>query len=148
MKTFKDKESRQWEVKITIGSIERVKGLTGVDLLEDSGEDLQKVTGNPLTFGPVLFALVKPQADATGVNSESFTDALAGDELLAAMEAFEEEYIDFFPNPRKRQLIRTALERAKKAENGLMDTIESRLPAVIDQLEERARAKLSSSLPE
>lgn len=78
----------------------------------------------------VIFALVKPQADAAGVSDQEFAAALGGDVVLAAQTAFYGELVDFF-----RKLGRTDLAKAVDAQRRMIDLAVARIETRIDRLD-------------
>ena len=145
MKTFTDSAGRTWTVSLTIEAAKRVKSLLGVNLLEldRPAGDLPSVAsakeGPPLLtrlgtdvilLCDVIFALVKPQADAAEVTDEQFGAALGGDAILAAQTALYEELVDFF-----RQLGRTDLAKAVDAQRRMIDLAVQRVETRIDGLD-------------
>jgi len=106
VQSFTDNEDRTWPVTLTIGSAKRVRGLLGLNLLEPcepdttaEGEGLPVLTRlgtDVMLLCDVIFALVKPQADQQGVTDEQWAEAMGGDAILAAQQAFYEELVDFF----------------------------------------------------
>ena len=108
MYTFRDSKSRPWTIELTVGAVKRVKALVGVDLLAiDDGDPplhTRLITDLALTCD-VIYALVKPQAEAAGVSDEQFGEGLGGDAIRGAVTAFLEALVDFF-----RQLGRPELE--------------------------------------
>lgn len=97
MRIFTDSKKADWSLDLTIGSIRRVKQLTGVDLLDaKDGRVLVELAENPIQTVDVLYAIVQPQAQARGMNDEAFGESLDGDSLRAATDAFIEELVLFF----------------------------------------------------
>lgn len=99
MKAFVDAAGRTWTIALTIDSVKRVRGLLGINLLEPEQGDppvLTRLGTDVILLCDVVFALVKPQADALGVTDEQFGAALDGDAALAAQTAFYAELVDFF----------------------------------------------------
>jgi hypothetical protein len=78
----------------------------------------------------VIFALVKPQADANGVTDEEFGAALGGEAILAAQTALYEELVDFF-----RGLGRSDLAKAVDAQRRMIDMAVARIETRIDELD-------------
>lgn len=108
MPVFKDDKGREWDVRITLATVRRLK---------DSGRDFYLLAENkfrryfelrqrPDELCEWVFEIVKPQADAAGVSRESFEDALTGDSLMEALKAFASAYTDFFPDPTMRSALR------------------------------------------
>jgi len=99
VKTFSDSASRQWTIQLTIDSAKRVRDLMGVNLLEpEAGEPplITRLGTDEILLCDVLYCLIKPQADALNISSEQFGQALGGEVILAAQNAFYDELVDFF----------------------------------------------------
>ena len=102
-------------MSITIGSIKRVKGLVEVDLLKlDEGDPplLTMLGIDVQTLVDVIFALIKPQADAQGVSDEEWAEARGGDAILDAHTAFHEDLADFSRSLGRKDLV-AAIEAQK-----------------------------------
>ena len=144
MKTFTDNAGRTWTVSLTIDAAKRVKGLLNVNLLEpEAGSPplLTRLGTDVILLCDVVFALIKPQADAAGVTDEQFAAALGGDVILAAQTAFYEELVDFF-----RKLGRTDLAKAVDAQRRMIDLAVRRIETRIDRLD--LEAAVESTLGE
>jgi len=99
MRSFCDRNGRAWEITLTIGSAKRVKEALDVDLLEPMKGDpplVAKVSADIELFCNVLWALCRPAAEVEKVSPETFSEALGGDAIGQAIEAFFAEWIDFF----------------------------------------------------
>jgi hypothetical protein len=116
MKTFKDREGREWLIDINIASIKRVKDLLAIDLLKLEGQELvEQLISDPCSLCNIVYVLCMEQADERGVSDEHFGRAMAGDAIDHATTAVLEEFVDFFPS-RKRPLMRQALARIQQIE--------------------------------
>ncbi|MDL5053360.1 hypothetical protein QQ056_07355 [Oscillatoria laete-virens NRMC-F 0139] len=139
MRTFKDTASRSWSLQINVDAIKRVRGLLQVDLLDIAdGKLIEQLASDPILLCDVIFAVIKPDADATGVTDMDFGRAMGGDCLEAATTAFLEELADFFPSS-KRQILRMALSKLREVDARVLALAEKKLngPALnarIDQL--------------
>jgi hypothetical protein len=112
MKTFTDNAGVVWTLSLTIDSVKRVKSLLNINLLEPEAGDpplLTRIGTDEILLCDILFCLIKPQADSLGVTDEKFGQALGGDAILAAQNAFYDELIDFFQK-------RGRTDRAKAAQ--------------------------------
>ncbi len=128
MHSFRDSEGRPWNLAINVSTVKRVRSLVGVDLYrlpEDGFKPLGELLGDPCKFVDVLFAIVKPDADAKEITDESFGAALGGDYIEKASDAFVEELIDFFPDERRRKALRKVIEKGKAIGEKLMDRAEA-----------------------
>ena len=123
MSSFQDGNGFQWTLTLNVPVMKRVKELTGVDLGELLGtnpENLAGLLSNPITFVDVLFAMVKPQADAAQITDEQFGAALTADSFEQAAETFVDAIIDFSP---RRQ---AAILRQKVAQQMMIQDTELR----------------------
>lgn len=130
MAKFQDTAGREWTVEITVQDVKRVRALAGVDLLgvaEEDGRLLASLATDPVALCDVLYALVKPEADRLGVSDEDFGRGLAGDAIEHATGALMEALIGFFPNPRDRKIMQTALEKVRAAMDLARDRVEADL---------------------
>ena len=120
MHCFTDTAGRKWELSLTIGAAKRVKGLLAVDLLDLAGGTPPLITRlhtDTMLLVDVIFAVLKPAADAAGVTDEQFGEALGGDAAWNAYQAFTAEIEDFF-----RQFHRPDLERTVAINRRMMET--------------------------
>jgi hypothetical protein len=116
MHVFTDATGRNWTITINVAALKKVKALTGVNLLElldNNLEGLSALLSDIVKLVDILYVLCKDQADALGVSDEDFGRALAGDSLEQAVDAFLEEFVDFFPNRRAREALRKMLSKGK-----------------------------------
>ena len=105
MKAFQDNAKRTWLVTINVAAVKRCRALVGVDLYGLVGggfEALKSLLADPVQLVDTLYVLCKAEADRQGITDEAFAEALGGDALDAATQAFVEELVDFFPDPRVR----------------------------------------------
>lgn len=155
MRTFTDSAGRTWTVSLTLDAAKRVRSLLDINLLDlESGEPplLTRLGTDVILLCDVVFAIVKPQADAAGVSDEEFGVALGGDVILAAQTAFYEELVDFF-----RQLGRSDLARAVDAQRRMIELtvkgIETRIEGLdiegeVEAILAETPGALSTSSPE
>jgi len=119
MRAFTDSAGRAWTLSLTLDAAKRVKSLLSVNLLElDKGDPplLTKLGTDVILLCDVVFAILKPQAEAAGVTDEQFGGALGGDIILAAQTAFYEEMVDFF-----QKLGRADLAKAVEAQRRIIE---------------------------
>ena len=109
-------------------------------LLTDLEDDL-------LLLVDVIYALVKPQADAQGVSDVDFGRALGGEAIAGAHEAFWRELADFFRSL-KRPAEARAIEKQLAVVNAAMVAAERRIDALdVDVLVAETAGGSSSSAP-
>jgi hypothetical protein len=142
MRTFQDTQGRTWSVTINVDAIRRVRGLLNINLLDAvEGKLLERLVSDPVLLCDILFALVKPEAEAKNVSDEDFGRALGGDVLDHATNALLEELVDFFPSG-KRTVFRKALDKLKVLEEMALETATRRLEST--ELEQKMAAALVS----
>ena len=130
MRTFTDTQGRVWTLSITVDTIKRVRALTGIDLLAVAGGDLlERLSSDPVLLADVLYAVVKPEADAKQISDADFGRALAGDAIGAATTALLNDLVDFFPAPR-RTLLAKALHKLGEVQTAALAAATQRLDAV------------------
>lgn len=138
MHSFRDTTGRVWCLSVTVGTLKRVRALTGVDLYAlscDGPEALGKFLHNIIQVVDVIYALVQDEAARHGIDDEAFGQALAGDALGAAVEAFVQDLVDFFPEPRRRETWRKVLEQSKVLQERLLARAEQEVGQVdLEQL--------------
>lgn len=144
MQTFTDTQGRTWTIAVTVDTIRRVRALTGTDLMAVlGGELIERLSADPVLLADVLYAVVKPEADARGVDDADFGRALAGDSVAAATTALLEGLVAFFPSPRAR-LLRQALAKLDAWQTAALSAAEERLAAAEVPLNQLAAAGTSS----
>jgi hypothetical protein len=69
---FVDAQGRRWEIEIDIPACRRVRNLVGVNLLTLDLPALMDRLADPITLCEVLWAIVQPEAAASGVREDEF----------------------------------------------------------------------------
>ena len=151
MRVFKDNAGRSWSVCINVDAIKRVRKLLDVNLLEIAGGQLiEQLAGDPVLLCNVLYAVLKPEADAQKISDEDFGRAMAGDAIEHATTAFLEELVDFFPSGRRRVLAK-ALGKLQTLQSRLLTLAEEQLdsPQIDAQIEQALKnsGNLSGNSP-
>jgi hypothetical protein len=105
MTTFTDALGRSWTIEITVSTLKRIRSIAGIDLMEAIGGNLlDRLVTDPILLGDVLYAAIKPQADERKISDDDFGRSLSGDAIDTATTALLEEFVSFFPMPRRRVL--------------------------------------------
>lgn len=135
MHAFIDNQGRRWTLEITVGSIKRVKALTGVDLyslIDDGAKKLAELLAEVVGLVDVMYALCEEQckAQTPPVSDEDFGRGFSGDALEAAGEAFVEEVIFFTPNRRARLALQSLTAKGKKVRDRLLTEVERQVEKV------------------
>ncbi|RMF95503.1 MAG: hypothetical protein D6727_10645, partial [Gammaproteobacteria bacterium] len=139
-KAFTDNAGRSWEIEINVAAVKRVRGLTGVDLLEVvEGTLIEKLVRDPVLLCDVIYAACKPQADERGVSDEDFGRSMAGDAIEHATTALLEELVSFCPSPRDRRNLGRVLEATRQVMEKARDLVEARLDGgALEEITEQA----------
>ena len=139
MRQFKDNAGRIWTVDINVTTLKRVRGLTGVDLMQViEGTLIEKFIRDPVLLCDVVYAVCKPEADSAKVSDEEFGKAMAGDAIEAATGAVLDELISFCPSPRDRANLGRVLQATRKVMDRARDLVEKKLDSgELDRLADR-----------
>ncbi|MBR4674203.1 MAG: hypothetical protein IKP00_07045 [Victivallales bacterium] len=117
MKIWHDTTGRTWATSINVGTIKRVKRLTGKNILDLAGGELAtEVMSDPCLLCDILYAIHQPEAEKQGISDIQFGESLAGDSIEEATDALMAELVDFFPNSQRRELLASAMKQAKEQE--------------------------------
>lgn len=146
MRSFTDAGGRVWELAITVGSARRARDKTGVhlySLIDDGAKALGALFDDPIKFTEVVYYLCKESASLT---PDDFCEAFTGDTLSAAADAFFEELVDFFPDPKARESLRKLKAKSKLLQVKLLEKTEANLDSLdLDSLAETMSASPGSS---
>lgn len=135
MRQFKDAKGREWSIEMSVTSARRAKGLAEVDFLRIADghiEGLNPVMSDAALLCDALYALCKPQADALGVDAESFGEGMAGDAISDATSALLGELVAFTPNPRMRAALQRVLNAVETAQALRLDRMEKELGPALE----------------
>lgn len=150
MATFLDNQNRKWTVEINLSTVRRVKTLTGVDILAEtgSGKLFERLANDPIMLCDVLYAVVQPQCEkaAPVVTDEDFGAALSGDSIATATDALLQGIVDFFPSAR-RALLQKILTKSKELDSAMMRASEEKVDAAMAELMSRISGATSGSSP-
>ena len=149
MHAFKDNNDRTWSVEINVATLRRVRGMIGVDLcrlVDDGFQPLADLIGDPVQLCDVLFCLCKDETDRQEISDEDFGRALGGDAITNAVDAFVEELIDFFPDPKLREQIRRVVKAAHQVRTKVLAHAEKLVDSIdVDQEADSLISSLTSS---
>jgi len=123
---FTDCKGRTWEIEITWTAAQRLKRETGLDIdsLVPKPGDAKEVSLQAyhdfITDGekifPVIWALVRPEAERLNITQDDFGGGFNGETFLAAGVTFTAALIDFFPNHLRKSLLAKVLEKGQAAQ--------------------------------
>lgn len=124
MRTFKDNEGREWQVRIDVNAVRAVRDALAVNLLtlpEQEFALLSRLTTDLVLLVDVLYVVCRRQAQERGVSDEAFGQAMYGDAIQAAADALIRETIDFFPDARRRAMLTKVIDKGQALGEMLMD---------------------------
>ena len=150
MRQFKDNAGRTWTVDINVATLKRVRGLTGVDLMQViEGTLIEKLIRDPVLLCDVVYAICKPEADARNVSDEEFGKAMAGDAIEAATTAVLEELVGFCPSPRDRANLGRVLQATNRVMDKARDLTEKRIETLTSESElDKLVSRMVPPIPE
>jgi hypothetical protein len=115
MHHFTDDRGQLWCVRIDCAALDRIQRETSIylpELLNDDLAPLAALLDDPLRIARVLYAACHRQAAERNVSFEDFASGLHGDHLAEAQQAFQGALCDFFPERRRREMLRLLFETA------------------------------------
>lgn len=143
MKQFSDTTGNVWAVSVNVGTVKRVKDLLEINLLDIAdGGVIDRISADPVLLCDILYVVCKDQADKDGITDVQFGQSMSGDVLDTALDALVGELVDFFPNPRRREILKQAWGKMRDLETKMMDKAEITLDGIeVDQMLEQMLEK-------
>ncbi len=145
MKIFNDTKGDGWQVEINTTVVKRVKTLLDINLLslaDDNFALLDRLSTDLILLVDVLYVVCCDQAKEREISDEEFGRRMAGDEIIAARDALIEELINFFPDARRRAMMKTVTGKAR----ALTETILNKGQAAITEVESLDTEAVASAL--
>lgn len=130
-RTFRDTRGRKYTVRITIPLLRAIRDELDVDLGTPDG--FFGLSSNALDVVNVLYLCVQDQASKYKLDDVGFGEALDGDTVAEAWQAFNEAYIDFCPGPQRkvlRRLMDTATELTQQKNESSLTKLDSLLESL------------------
>lgn len=146
MKTFKDTNGKEWTVTINTNALQRSKDLAQFDLLSvaDDPKNIGTLSNDPVKLVAILYAVCKPQAEASTITPEQFGEALgAGHVIDQATDALLEDLFSFFPKHRREPLTK-AYQKLKQLQGKAAELAVQRLES--PELMKQVEAMLSNAI--
>lgn len=154
LKTFSDGKN-QWSIEIGVGSIKRVLADTGLNLSLPHEPDADgRTLAERLVFDIVLqvdviWSLVRLQAEKLSISVDDFCHAMKADLMLAAVEAFQGEWIDFFQkmnSPVQAKIIQQARELRQELQTKGLAQVERIGQAKTDFITNQMKKEVDAAL--
>ena len=130
MATFTNTAGKEWDIKVHLGTIERCRDDTGINILEwgmeREGDEptetlLFRLRGDPILLGNIVWAIVR-EKDATEADRDSFMESLEGDALWDARVALEDSILSFTRGPERERLTKVRQTLGKMMDEILAET--------------------------
>lgn len=114
MKYFDDKNGNRWSIDLSVGHLLDIKSQLKIDLLDDGSQ----IPGDLSSWVSILYIVLEEQIEQRSMKPRDFAKLLGGEVLQVAVDAFMEEYADFFCHlaPAKAHLVRGLWQRLKELE--------------------------------
>jgi hypothetical protein len=139
VKTFKDKNGKEWNFEITIGVRRRVKERTGIDFFDvTAGEGLIAKLNEADAFCSVAWVLVEKQCLEAGITTpDEFFDLFDGHSGRQAIAALLDEVAFFLEalNHPLAVVFARGLQKAREAEPALREAMEKQIAAVEKEID-------------
>jgi len=145
--SFKDANGTQWDTSVTVGSIRRVKGVTGVDLANIFDEKVYgQLVSDPFMLIDVIVALIKPQLDERDVKEDAFAELCNGSTVELATESLMRSIAEFFPAPKRKPLLHI-WERSQESQLKMGELAIQKIDQVMDHQEKEMAEKVEKMDP-
>lgn len=158
MRSFNDSRGRSWQVDVNIGSVGRVKRMTGVDLMQQLDPASTEADPRPPLMarllddlpllGDVLYALVQPQAAALNVSEEQFLELLHGPAIQDAHSKLFAELVDFFQSLNRPELVTVLQVQIQTLERLMKQIRQATTPEMVTQAVDQILSPTSGPSPE
>lgn len=129
---FADEHGDAWDVKVTGGTIKRVKNMMAgengnpvniIDIINLKTDTARRFSSDVEFQVDLLWAVCHPQAVIRNVSAEQFAERLAGDAFGEAINRLLDAVVNFTPNAAVRANLRSILETMRREEKSLTDQI-------------------------
>lgn len=112
---YRDAKGRDWELVVTVSTLERCRDAGGYDPLRlvHDGE-MHRLVLDPVLLASLAWHCVEAEAKTRGVGRQEFVDAVRGDAIDALLDAWVDAFASFFPS-RKAAVIRLAASETRAA---------------------------------
>lgn len=114
-RVFTDGAGKTWEVRISVGTIKRLKA-NGIDLSKlTQFDEFQKFVSDVESIMDTVYLIVLPEAEKEGIGPEAFAERFeSGDTIVAVRNAFIEAWLNFGLPAEGRAVFRRALGKAQR----------------------------------
>ena len=142
MRLFQDIKGEGWQLEINTTVIKRVKSLLDVNLLSLADNNfalLDRLSTDLVLLVDVLYVVCRDQANERNITDEEFGRRMAGDQIITARDVLIEELVDFFPDARRRAMMKTVTQKARELTEAILSKGELAI-AEVEKLDTQAVA--------
>jgi hypothetical protein len=116
MAKFKDSKGREYELVVTVKTLQVCKAEKELDLaklLYPGSHEIQRITDDPILMCELCYLVSQHRLPTEQrIPIQDFYDSLAGDALDEAMGALLDSIADFYPRPEQRAFLRDLKAKA------------------------------------
>lgn len=148
---FTDRHGRHWDTTLTLLAARRVDNSDfkliykePLSILEPSKENLEALVGNVNLITAIVWAIVKPQADALQLDEDAFVDGIDGRTLNDMKEAFWGALADFFQE--RGTALSTLIQMQKRAQNRILTLLSAEQENMNQQLDSAVEQEFSNAM--
>ena len=158
MKSFRDREGREWTPAVTVGSIKRVRAALEIDLMQPQAGVpplVARLHVDPVLLIDTIYLLCKPEADARSLTDEEFGRAVGdGETAWQAYEAFAGNLVDFFRQLHRGELAQVMETYRRMAQEEIAKKLatvqraEEEITKTLEQAEQAAKEEITQKIKE
>lgn len=132
MHSFADSNGLTWDVAIDTEAIKAVRSRLSVDLLTlgRSPQAIAEFADDLVRVVDCLYVLCEQQAIDRGLTDQEFGRSFRADTIRAALEAFLEEWIDFFLDPPGQAVMRRLFAQTQAMREAALQNALAQISAI------------------
>jgi hypothetical protein len=123
------KNGKTIDLKLTLGTVEKIKSRLHFDLLSNGREFIDKLF-DPRTIPAIIGIMAEPEFERLGITAEDVLEQFDGESTSDIFDKFQDELCRFFVGMRQApmaQLIRKAMATKEETDRGLVQTIQDNM---------------------
>lgn len=147
MAVFRTTDGLEWTLAVNVGTIKRVRELTGVQLLSLLSDtvEVSGVFSDDVRLAEVIEAVIRPQLEKAGKTADDFFSVIDGTVVEQAAEALLREVANFFQEP-KRTVLLAAMDKVMLSNREKMAAGAAAALKAVEEMETPSVSTLMSSV--
>lgn len=136
--SFTDETGDTWTLRVTTGTLFRVRERLGVhllDLFSADGQKFAELCSDPIQLATIIYLVCRDEAESRKLTEIDFYDLIFADTLESATEALMEAIANFFPNPQQRKAANAILGRIKLLRKRMMEMGQTKLETALEGID-------------